>query len=126
MNCAAKSSVESGASGYPRAKPLSDAVICPPREVRKTLSSPWVSRFRCSPVSTRGGAGSSRRWGGLALAVAVWALTIPTAALALPLTHEGFDYSAGSLEGGNGGTGDWKDQWSGNSDIVIVAPGGLC
>ncbi len=92
---------------FPRGNPLGDALVGTWRWVRKTLSSPWVNRFRGRPDSTRGGAGSSCRWRGLAVAVFVCALTIPAAGQETP-THEGFDYSASTLAGENGGAGNRK------------------
>ena len=40
-----------------------------------------------------------------------------------PIAYDGFDYSPGALEGNDGGTGDWKDKWSGDSDIEVVSGG---
>ena len=36
------------------------------------------------------------------------------------IAYDGFDYLVGDLGGQNGGTGDWKDSWSGDSEIDVV------
>ena len=67
---------------------------------------------------------SAFNWTGVAAVVALFGLTIPTPALAqIPATYEGFDYSTGSLNGESDGTGDWKDPWSGDSQLRVETPG---
>ena len=39
------------------------------------------------------------------------------------IAYDGFDYAVGDLDGQNGGTGDWKDAWSGDSDIDVILGG---
>jgi len=50
-------------------------------------------------------------------------MTLSTSAFAITASYEGFDYTTGALNGRNGGTGDWKDPWSGDSGIRVVSPG---
>ena len=50
-------------------------------------------------------------------------VSLASSAHAITASYEGFDYATGSLNGRNGGTGDWKDPWSGDSDIRVVSPG---
>ena len=41
-------------------------------------------------------------------------------ASALLIAHDDFDCATGSPDGQNGGARDWKDKWSGDSDITIA------
>ena len=59
----------------------------------------------------------SRAFAGIAF---VCVLAIGSSASALLIAHDGFDYATGSLDGQNGGAGDWKDKWSGDSDITVT------
>ncbi len=36
------------------------------------------------------------------------------------IAYDGFDYATGTLEGENGGTGDWKNSWSGDNQIDVI------
>jgi len=58
----------------------------------------------------------------LSAAIALAAL-LAVRADAAPIAYEGFDYATGALNGENGGTGDWKSAWSGDSDIEVVSGG---
>jgi hypothetical protein len=42
---------------------------------------------------------------------------------AAPIVYDGFDYATGALSGQNGGTGDWKSVWSGDSDLGVASGG---
>ena len=44
-------------------------------------------------------------------------------ALAVPIAGDGFDYTAGTIVGQQGGTGNWSDEWQGDTDIFVF-PGG--
>ena len=61
--------------------------------------------------------------GALRLAFVLAWLGLPATALAINPTYEGFDYSTGSLEGEDGGSGEWKDKWSGDSQLQVKSPG---
>ena len=50
----------------------------------------------------------------------VFVVAFGGSASALLIVHDDLDYATGSLDGQNGGTGDWKDKWSGDSDITVV------
>ena len=39
------------------------------------------------------------------------------------IAYDGFDYATGTLVGANGGSGDWKDAWSGDSEIDVILGG---
>ena len=39
------------------------------------------------------------------------------------IAYDGFDYATGDLVGQNGGTGDWKDAWTGNTEIDVILGG---
>lgn len=39
------------------------------------------------------------------------------------IAYDGFDYGIGDVVGRNGGTGDWKDSWSGDAEIDVVLTG---
>ncbi len=47
----------------------------------------------------------------------------PERARAFPVAYDGFDYATGVLSGQNGGIGDWKNPWSGDSSIIVMSPG---
>ncbi len=73
---------------------------------------------------TRAGSNRIGVTAALAAAVALLGLTLSTPAQAqIPATYDGFDYNTGSLNGENGGTGDWKDSWSGDSQLRVETPG---
>ena len=57
--------------------------------------------------------------------IAIVAIAVPLQSLAATIVEDGFVYSAGSLPGEGGGTGDWKDVWSGSQIVVVEAPGGF-
>ena len=51
---------------------------------------------------------------------------MPVAARASMIVFESFDYNNNQkLKGRNGGSGDWKSNWSGDSKLKIVDPGTL-
>ena len=51
---------------------------------------------------------------------------MPVAARASMIALESFDYSNNQkLKDRSGGSGDWKDKWSGDSNLKIVSPGTL-
>ena len=60
--------------------------------------------------------------GGVAAAVCCVAF-VASSALAASIAEDGFDYSAGTIVGQEGGTGEWKGQWQGDSDLIVF-PGG--
>ena len=53
----------------------------------------------------------------------VLAALLAVRAAAAPIAYDGFDYSPGDLVGQSGGTGDWKNSWSGDSDIDVILGG---
>jgi hypothetical protein len=58
------------------------------------------------------------------VAAAVFCVTfVSNSAVAASIAGDGFDYSAGTLAGQAAGTGDWKDEWQGDADIIVF-PGG--
>ena len=60
----------------------------------------------------------------LATAVAfVLPVLLTQPASGLLIAYDGFDYAAGDLVGQNGGTGDWKDAWSGDGEIDVMLGG---
>ena len=58
-----------------------------------------------------------------AAAVVLCAAFASSSALAAIIAQDGFNYPAGTIVGQEGGTGDWKDEWQGDSDIFVF-PGG--
>ncbi|NRA01615.1 MAG: hypothetical protein HRU00_03335, partial [Myxococcales bacterium] len=68
---------------------------------------------------------STQNWGWVtALALLLgFVLSGPASAQSVPETYDGFVYGTGELTGENGGTGDWKDPWSGASEIRVASPG---
>jgi hypothetical protein len=58
------------------------------------------------------------------VATAVFCVTfVSSSAVAASIAEDGFDYSAGTIVGQDTGTGDWKDEWQGDADIIVF-PGG--
>jgi hypothetical protein len=58
-----------------------------------------------------------------AAAAVLCAAFAPSPAPAALIAQDGLDYSAGTIVGQNGGTGDWRDEWQGDTDIFVF-PGG--
>ena len=54
-----------------------------------------------------------------AAAALLWVMPLASAT-ASPIAYDGFDYPVGPLNGNGGGTGDWKDNWQGDSEIEVV------
>jgi hypothetical protein len=50
-------------------------------------------------------------------------VALSQSASAALIAYDGFDYATGSLEGEEGGTGDWKDKWQGDADIEVMLGG---
>jgi len=76
--------------------------------------SPVLSSVR----SAIGFFGESNLMGKSALAALSAALLIAAPAQGASIAYEGFDYTAGSLTGNNGGTGDWGGAWAGGGTVV--------
>ena len=47
-------------------------------------------------------------------------LVVPRLAAAVIIADDGFAYAPGDLTGQNGGTGDWKDLWSADSEFSMI------
>ena len=63
------------------------------------------------------------RLGAVAAAAALFCALPLASASASPIAYDGFDYPAGQLGGNGGGTGDWKDNWQGDTEIEVVTGG---
>jgi hypothetical protein len=58
-----------------------------------------------------------------AAAAVLFAALVSSPALAVSIAGDGFDYTAGTIVGQQGGTGNWRDEWQGDTDIFVF-PGG--